>query len=68
MNHIHVDDYLFYRILKLIDEGNIDEVISYAKKENLYNQQINTGQRCFLERINQRLDKEGLSHDIIRPE
>jgi hypothetical protein len=67
MRTIHVDDYLFYRLLKMIDEGDINEVIDYAKKERLYVEQINTWQRCFIERIKERLDREGLSHEIIRP-
>lgn len=68
MRIIHLDDYLFYKILRMIDNGDINEVIDYAKKEQLYVRQINTWQRCCLERINERLDREGLSHDIIRPE
>lgn len=68
MRLINVDDYLFYKVLNLIDNGPIEEVIQYAKKENLYTQQINTWQRCYLERIKTRLDHEGLSYDIIRPE
>jgi hypothetical protein len=51
----------------MIDEGDINEVIDYAKKERLYVEQINTWQRCFIERIKERLDREGLSHEIIRP-
>ena len=68
MRTIHVDDYLFYKLLDTINNGDINEVIEYAKKERLYVEQINTWQRCFFERINERLDKEGLSREIIRPE
>jgi len=68
MNHIHVDDYLFYKILKLIDDGDIQDVIDYAKKENVLGERINTWQRCVTERIKERLDREGLDYEIVRPE
>jgi hypothetical protein len=68
MRIINVDDYLFYKLLNLIDNGPIKEVIEYAKKERLYIQQINTWQRCYFERIKERLQREGLGLETIRPE
>lgn len=68
MRIINVDDYMFYKVLNLIDSGPIDEVIEYAKKENVLGERINTWQRCVTERVKERLDKEGLSYDIVRPE
>lgn len=68
MRTINLDNYPTYQILVFIDKGNIHEVIEYAKKENIFADKINTWQRCVVERIKQRLDREGLEYDIVRPE
>lgn len=68
MRTINLDEYPIYQILNLIDNGNIDEVIKYAKNENIFADKINTWQRCVVERIKQRLDREGLEYDIVRPD
>jgi|694.fasta_scaffold30574_6 hypothetical protein len=69
MKTIRIDDSLpTFKILKFIDSESIDEVIKYAKDKNLYHRQVNAWQRSCLKQIKARLDREGLSHETIRPE
>ena len=68
MNHINLDDYMFYKILKFIDEGDIQQVINYGKEQDILGTRINTWQRCVTERMKERLDREGLDYEIVRPE
>ena len=65
---INIDNYPHVKTLNFIDKGNITEVIKYAKNENIFADKINTWQRCVVERIKQRLDREGLEYDIVRPD
>lgn len=54
--------------MELIKNGNLDEFIEFSKKYNIFqtsNSRIYT-EMC--DEIKARLDKEGLSHNTVRPE
>lgn len=68
MRIINVDDYEVYKVFNFIDNGNIDEVIEFAKKENIWADKINRYEQTKVLKIKERLDKEGLNYEIVRPE
>jgi hypothetical protein len=54
--------------MELIKNGNLEEFIQFAKNYNIFQ---TSNSRIYTEVCNEikaRLDKEGLSHDTIRPE
>lgn len=65
---INLDDYPYIKTLNFIDKGNIVEVIEFAKKENIFASKINRFEQGLVEKIKQRLDREGLNYDIVKPE
>ena len=66
MKIINVDDYSIYKIFNMIDTGDINEVIDYAKKEDIFAEKVNRFQNRVVQKIKDRLEKEGLSLDILR--
>lgn len=68
MRIINVDEYEVNRVFDFIDNGNIDEVIEFAKKENIWADKINRYEQTKVLKIKERLDKEGLNYEIVRPE
>jgi len=65
----------FYKIdsnvgpkIDLIKSGPIDEMIEYAKKHyDIFTPNSGKFYQEMCELIKQRLDKEGLSHEVVRP-
>lgn len=68
MKKINVDDYIIYKIFNMIDNGNIDEVIEYAKQENIFAPKVNRFEETVVAKIKTRLDKEGLDYNIVKVE
>lgn len=53
---------------EFIQSGNINEVIDFAKTFNIFQDSTNKMYQHWCTLIKQRLDKEGLSHETVRPE
>lgn len=55
-------------IFNMIDRGDINEVIEFAKQENIFADKVNRYQKRAVQKIKDRLEKEGLSLEIVRPD
>jgi len=58
----------FYKNLELIENGNIQDVIAYAKQYNIFQTNGTKFYKMMCDKIKARLDREGLSHETVRPE
>jgi len=68
MKHIELKDH-YTRIMETIDNSPLDDFISFAKQYDLsVIRPEGTFYNYICTKIKERLDREGLSHDIIRPE
>lgn len=56
-------------IIEVIEHGDLNEFIKFAKSYNIF-QEKNTGKlyKHLCDLIKARLDREGLSHETVRPE
>ena len=54
--------------IDLIDNGNIQDVIDYAKQYNIFQTNGTKVYTTMCDKIKARLDREGLSHETVRPE
>jgi len=52
----------------MIKTSSLEEFIDFAKKYNIFQQSNSKFYDEMCNKIKQRLDREGLSHDIVRPE
>lgn len=68
MRIIHIDDYSIMKIFKMIDSGDIDEVIAFAKQQDIFAEKINRYQKTVVSKVKQRLEKEGLNLEIVKPD
>jgi hypothetical protein len=61
-----VDVYSTY--CDLVDNGPIDEVISFAKQYNIFQVSRSSVYTNLCNKIKARLDREGLPYETVRPE
>jgi hypothetical protein len=65
---INLDLNVHSKRIELINNGSLDDLIEFAKSYNIFQ---TSNSRIYTEVCNEikaRLDKEGLSHDTVRPE
>lgn len=62
---INYDDFLTKQIVEVIEEGNIGNVIKYAKCVNFFDNPTNENQILITQKLQERLASEGLDMDII---
>jgi hypothetical protein len=65
---INIDNFYIIKTLKKIEQDAIDEVIEFAKTQNMFDEPINRSEEIIQTKVKQRLDLEGLSYDVVRPE
>jgi len=53
---------------EIINNSTKEEFIDFAKKYNIFQESNSKFYNEVCNKIKQRLDREGLSHDIVRPE
>lgn len=53
---------------EIINNSTKEEFIDFAKKYNIFQESNSKVYDNVCNKIKQRLDREGLSHDIVRPE
>lgn len=66
--NIRVERNIFQERLNLINDGNIDDVIAFAKSYNIFQENGTNAYKFFCQQIKDRLDKEGLSYDVVQPD
>lgn len=54
--------------IDLINEGEMSQFIEFAKSFNIFQNSTHKGYNAICDLIKARLDREGLSYDIVRPE
>jgi hypothetical protein len=54
------------KIFTLIDNGDVDEFITYAKTYNIFQESNNKFYAQMCQRIKDRLERENLSIDVLR--
>lgn len=52
----------------IINDSNIDDFIQFAKSYNIFQESNSKFYDDMCNRIKARLDREGLSHETVRPE
>jgi hypothetical protein len=65
---IHRFDYDPVQHMENIANGDLKEVIAFAKSYNIFQTGGTKFYKAMCDQIKQRLDKEGLSYEIVRPE
>ena len=66
MNIINMEKNSIITVFIMIDRGDINEVIEFAKQENIFADKVNRYQKRVVQKIKDRLEKEGLSLEIVR--
>lgn len=56
------------KIIELIEYGPLDDFISWAKEYNIFQSSTNKFYLSICQKVKDRLQKENLSLDIVRPE
>lgn len=54
--------------IELVKNGNLQEFINFAKSYNIFQTGGTKSYKMLCDLIKERLDREGLSYDIVRPE
>lgn len=59
----------YYKIyMNIIENGTTIEFLQFAKSYNIFQESGTKIYETICNKIKQRLDKEGLSHEVVRPE
>jgi hypothetical protein len=65
---MNIDIGILQNNLELIDNGSIEDVINFAKSYNIFQPNGTKFYQLMCDKIKARLDREGLSHEVVRPE
>ena len=66
MKTIDMEKNSIMAVFNMIDRGDINQVIEFAKQENIFAEKVNRYQKRVVQKIKDRLEKEGLSLDILK--
>lgn len=66
MKTIDMEKNSIMAVFNMIDRGDINQVIEFAKQENIFAEKVNRYQKRVVQKIKDRLEKEGLSLEIVR--
>ena len=61
-------DIKFINYNQLIDDSSLEDFIKFAKKYNIFQESNSKVYDNICDKIKARLDREGLSHETVRPE
>jgi len=68
MNKIYIPHLRFDTILDSVEKTNLEDFINFAKSYNIFQESNSKFYDMVCDKIKARLDREGLSHDTVRPE
>jgi|LakMenE27Jul10ns_1017307.scaffolds.fasta_scaffold07556_1 hypothetical protein len=68
MNIVNDGDEYLIRYMEIIESGTTEEFITFAKAYNIFQVPRAKVYVRMCDKIKARLDREGLSHEVVRPE